>query len=207
MASEQLHYGVSTKMFAVALEMLPAVLFAHGTHEQRLMHLPQVLRGDESWCLLLSEPDASSDLAGVTSVARPVDGGWSVAGQKVWTSGATSAEFALLIARTGAGGSGRLGLSCFALDMRQPGVEVRPLRQMSGGYHFNEVCLEDAFVPAEGLIGDTEGAGTYFGRCWRASGPPSAVAPAAGRSPSSLPWPASWGVPTSRPRVSCSPPR
>jgi alkylation response protein AidB-like acyl-CoA dehydrogenase len=156
-AGEQARWGVSTKMLAVALEMLPPVLFAHGTQAQRLAHLPKVLRGDEAWCQLLSEPDAGSDLAAVATAATPVDGGWTVSGQKVWTSGAGSSDYALLVARTGRGTPGREGLSCFALAMAQPGVEVRPLRQMSGAYHFNEVFLDGAFVPASGLIGGLGG--------------------------------------------------
>ncbi len=146
-------YGVSTKFFAVALEMLPAVLFEHGTAEQRARHLPNVVRGDETWCQLLSEPGAGSDLASVRTMARPVEGGWSVTGQKVWTSGAGMADFALLIARSDPESSRQTGVSCFALDMSDPGVEVRPLRQMSGGYHFNEVFLDGVFVPDDGLIG------------------------------------------------------
>ncbi len=148
---EQSHFGVSTKVLAVALEMLPPVLFAHGTEQQRAAHLPPVLRAERSWCQLLSEPDAGSDLASIRTAAREVAGGWSVSGQKVWTSGAGSAAFALLMARTGS--EPRHGLSCFALDMAQPGVSVRPLRQMSGAYHFNEVFLEDVFVAEGDLIG------------------------------------------------------
>jgi alkylation response protein AidB-like acyl-CoA dehydrogenase len=156
-AQEQSRYGVSTKMLAIALEMLPSVLFAHGTHEQRVGHLAKVIGGEERWCQLLSEPDAGSDLASVSTLASPVDGGWSVSGQKVWTSGAGSADFALLMARSDRAVPGRAGLSCFAMAMHQLGVDVRPLRQMSGGYHFNEVFLDDAFVPRSGLIGEVGG--------------------------------------------------
>ncbi len=151
-ADEQTRFGVSTKMFAIALEMLPPVLFAHGTHEQRIEHLPRVLRGEASWCQLLSEPDAGSDLGSVRTTATPVEGGWSVTGQKVWTSGAGGAGFALLLARSSSEPS-RMGLSCFAMDMSDPGVRVRPLRQLSGGYHFNEVFLDNVFVPNHELIG------------------------------------------------------
>lgn len=154
--TEQARYGVSTKMMAVALEMVPSVLFEHGTEEQRTEHLPRVLRGGESWCQLLSEPGAGSDLASVSTRATTVPGGWSVTGQKVWTSGAGTADFALLLARSEAS-PGREGLSCFALDMHATGVEVRPLRQMSGGYHFNEVFLDDVFVPQHGVIGPPGG--------------------------------------------------
>jgi alkylation response protein AidB-like acyl-CoA dehydrogenase len=146
-------YGVSTKVLAVGLEMLPPVLFAHGSHEQRLRYLPPSVRGVETWCQLLSEPDAGSDLGSARSFAAPVSGGWSVSGQKVWTSGAGTSDFALLIARTDRDISGMSGLSCFLLSMAQPGVEVRPLRQMSGAYHFNEVFLKEAFVPEESLVG------------------------------------------------------
>lgn len=152
-ADEQTRFGVSTKMLAIALEMVPPVLLEHGTHEQRLAHLPRIVRGDEAWCQLLSEPDAGSDLTNVQTLATSVRGGWTVAGQKVWTSGATSADYALLLARTDRSVPGRGGVSFFALDMRQQGVTVRPLRQMSGAYHFNEVFLDDAFVSEDALIG------------------------------------------------------
>jgi alkylation response protein AidB-like acyl-CoA dehydrogenase len=144
-------------MFAVSLEMLPPVLFAYGTDAQRRTHLPRVVRGEEIWCQLLSEPDAGSDLGSARTAAHQVDGGWVVNGQKVWTSGAGGADYALLIARTDPTVMGGAGLSCLAVDMTTPGVLVRPLRQMSGGYHFNEVFLTDVFVPAEGLIGDLGG--------------------------------------------------
>ena len=156
-ADEQARFGVSTKMFAVSLEMLPPVLFAYGTDAQRRAHLPRVVRGEEIWCQLLSEPDAGSDLGSARTAALPVDGGWLINGQKVWTSGAGGADYALLIARTDPTVAGGAGLSCLALDMSAPGVQVRPLRQMSGGYHFNEVFLTDVFVPAEGLIGELGG--------------------------------------------------
>jgi alkylation response protein AidB-like acyl-CoA dehydrogenase len=149
----QSRYGVSTKAFAVALEMLPAVLFAHGTPDQARRHLPRVARGEEAWCQLLSEPGAGSDLGSVRTTATPVEGGWSVTGQKVWTSNAGFSDFALLIARSEPGSVRQAGLSCFALNMSDPGVDVRPLRQMSGAYHFNEVFLDDVYVPEQGLIG------------------------------------------------------
>jgi alkylation response protein AidB-like acyl-CoA dehydrogenase len=158
-AEEQAGYGVSTKMLAIALEMVPPVLVRHGTEEQRLEHLPRIARGDEAWCQLLSEPDAGSDLTNVQThaAADPATGGWTVTGQKVWTSGATSADFALLLARTARDRPGRDGVSCFALRMDQPGVEVRPLRQMSGAYHFNEVFLDGARLEPGSLIGDLGG--------------------------------------------------
>ncbi len=157
-ADVQGRYGVSTKVLAVALEMLPPVLMAHGSHPQRLRYLPAVLAGEETWCQLLSEPDAGSDLGSAKTYARAVDGGWAVTGQKVWTSGAGTADFALLIARTNLDTPGQAGLSCLVVDMSVPGVEVRPLRQMSGAYHFNEVFLQDVLVPSDALIGELGGA-------------------------------------------------
>ena len=77
---------------AIALEMVPPVLLRHGTHEQRLEHLPRIVRGDEAWCQLLSEPDAGSDLTNVQTSATPTSGGWTITGQKVWTSGAAAAS-------------------------------------------------------------------------------------------------------------------
>jgi alkylation response protein AidB-like acyl-CoA dehydrogenase len=157
-AGAQTRYGVSTKVLSVALEMLPPVLMVHGSHEQRLRFLPPVLSGDETWCQLLSEPDAGSDLGNARTLAAATDGGWSVTGQKVWTSGAGTADFALLIARTDPDTPGQGGLSCLIMDMSSTGVEVRPLRQMSGAYHFNEVFLKDVFVPRPALIGEPGGA-------------------------------------------------
>ena len=156
-AEEAAQFGVSTKMLSIALEMVPPVLLRFGTDDQRLRHLPHIVRGDQSWCQLLSEPDAGSDLTNVQTLATPTEGGWTINGQKVWTYGAVSADYAILIARTDRSIAGRGGLSCFALDMNQPEVVVRPLRQMSGGYHFNEVFLNDAFVPHDALIGNLGG--------------------------------------------------
>ena len=152
-AEVQAGYGVSTKMLAVALEMLPPVLFAHGSHEQRLAYLLPVARGEASWCQLLSEPDAGSDLGSVRTLATATEGGWSVSGQKVWTSGAGEADHALLLARAESPSSRDEGLTCLIADMSDPGIVVRPLRQMSGGYHFNEVFVDRAFVPEDALIG------------------------------------------------------
>lgn len=156
-AEVQSRYGVSTKVLAIALDMLPPVLMKHGTHDQRLRYLPPALHGDEAWCQLLSEPDAGSDLGSAKTFADAVVGGWSVSGQKVWTSNAGTSDLALLVARTERDLAGMAGLSCLILDMSAPGVEVRPLRQMSGAYHFNEVFLQDVFVPEEALIGNPGG--------------------------------------------------
>lgn len=152
-AEEQGRYGVSTKMLSIALEMVPPVLRDHGTEEQRRRLLPPIARGASAWCQLLSEPDAGSDLTAISTFAAADGEGWTVSGQKVWTSGATAADHALLLARTDRDAPGRAGVSCFALRMDQPGVEVRPLRQISGAFHFNEVFLDGARLDAGDLIG------------------------------------------------------
>ena len=140
-------------MLSIALEMVPPVLRDHGTEEQRQRLLPPIARGESAWCQLLSEPDAGSDLTAISTFAAADGEGWTVSGQKVWTSGATAADHALLLARTDRDAPGRAGVSCFALRMDQPGVEVRPLRQFSGAYHFNEVFLDGARLDAGDLIG------------------------------------------------------
>jgi alkylation response protein AidB-like acyl-CoA dehydrogenase len=120
--------------------------------------------GELTWCQLFSEPGAGSDLAGLATRAEPDgDGGWLVTGQKVWSTGAATADYGLLLARTDPGVPKHAGISCFALPMRQPGVEVRPLRQMNGHASFNEVFLDGARVPAGHLIG-APGAGWTVAR-------------------------------------------
>ena len=129
-----------------------------GRARQRDRYLSPIAHGDEVWCQLFSEPDAGSDLPNIKSAATPTDRGWRVNGQKVWNSGAVASDLGAAIVRTEPGSRGRHGLSLMVIDMHAPGVEVRPLRQMSGGYHFSEVFLTDVEVPDDALIG-TPGAG------------------------------------------------
>jgi alkylation response protein AidB-like acyl-CoA dehydrogenase len=109
--------------------------------------LPGILHGREAWCQLFSEPGAGSDLPSLSTTASPIGDDWRVSGQKVWTSGADSADYGLLLARTSPEQPKRRGLSCFVVDMKQPGIVVRPLRQMTGDSSFNEVFLDDVIVP------------------------------------------------------------
>lgn len=128
-------------------------LLAAGTDELKQQLLPGLMRGEINMCLLYSEPGAGSDLAGVrTSVKRDGDD-WLVNGQKVWTSGAKTAHYGMLIARTDWEVPKHKGLSFFFLPMKQPGVEVRPLRQVTNESHFNEVFITDARAPAVNLLG------------------------------------------------------
>jgi alkylation response protein AidB-like acyl-CoA dehydrogenase len=145
-------------IFTIGLGMVGPTLIRHGTEDQRRRYLPPLLHGDEVWCQLFSEPGAGSDLASlVTRAVSDGDGGWIVNGQKVWTSGAHYREFGLLLARTGTGRSRHDGLTCFLVDMHTPGIDVRPLRQMTGGASFNEVFLTDVALPAESVLGPVGG--------------------------------------------------
>lgn len=163
-SEEHAQFGVSTKILSVGLQMVASALRVHGTPEQQRRHLGPILRADEVWCQLFSEPDAGSDLASITTRAVPgPDDDWLLDGQKVWTSGAGSSDLGLALARTDPDSHGRVGLSCFVVDMHSPEVEVRPLREMSGAYHFNEVFLSGVPVPRSGLIG-AEGDGWSVAR-------------------------------------------
>ena len=133
---------------------VPTIL-AHGTDAQKDRFAGPTLRGDMVWCQLFSEPQAGSDLASLNTRGEKVDGGWSLTGQKVWTSDAHHADWAICLARTEFDVEKRhRGLSYFLVDMRAPGVTVRPLRQPSGDAHFNEVFLDDVFVPDDQLLGE-----------------------------------------------------
>lgn len=134
--------------------MVAPTLFSHGTEEQKQRYLVPILRGDEEWCQLFSEPGAGSDLAGVTCRAERDGDEWTVNGQKVWTSSAHEAHFGILLARTDIDQPKHRGISYFVIDMLQPGVEIRPLRQMTGDREFSEVFLTDARVPHANLVGE-----------------------------------------------------
>ncbi|HEY3687123.1 MAG TPA: acyl-CoA dehydrogenase family protein [Streptosporangiaceae bacterium] len=127
---------------------------AYGTERVKDEFIADVLTERKTSCLFYSEPGAGSDLAGVRTTAVRQGDHWVVNGQKVWTSGAATADFALLIARTDWDAPKHRGLSYFFVDMRQPGIEVRPIVQITGESHFNEVFITDAVVPAEYLLGE-----------------------------------------------------
>ena len=128
-------------------------ILVHGSDDQKQRFLPPILTGEHAWCQLFSEPGSGSDLAGASTKAEMIDGQWIVNGQKVWTTSAHHADFGILVARTDWDLPKHQGLSYFLINMRQPGVEVRPLKQMNGHASFNEVFLTDAVIPAEDLMG------------------------------------------------------
>jgi alkylation response protein AidB-like acyl-CoA dehydrogenase len=133
-------------------------LFAFGTEEQRRRFLPAIVRNEEVWCQLFSEPGAGSDLASLATRAVRDGDTWVITGQKVWTTWAHVSDFAVLLARTDADAPKREGLTYFLLDLRQPGVEIKPLRHLGGEVDFNEVFLDGARIPDDQRVGEV-GAG------------------------------------------------
>ena len=138
----------------LGLNLAAPALFAHGTEAQRLRFLPPIVRNEEVWCQLFSEPSAGSDLASLATTATRDGDRWLVTGQKVWTTWAHLADFGVLLARTDVDVPKRQGITYFLLDLRQPGVEVRPLRHIGGEVDFNEVFLDAAVVPDSQRIGE-----------------------------------------------------
>ncbi|MFI7126945.1 acyl-CoA dehydrogenase [Nonomuraea sp. NPDC050153] len=126
----------------------------YGTREQQERFLPGTLSGETIWCQLFSEPGAGSDLASLQMKAEQVEGGWKLTGQKIWTSVAHVAEWGICIARNSSEGSKHEGITYFLVDMKAPGVTVRPLTEMTGENLFNEVFLDDVFVPDDLVVGE-----------------------------------------------------
>ena len=137
----------------IGLGMGGPVIIAHGTEEQKQRYLGPMLSAEEIWCQGFSEPNAGSDLAGLRARAERTDGGWRITGQKTWSSGAHYADGSFLLARTDAAAAPHKGIGFFLVDMRQPGVEVRRIRQMTGGGEFSEIFLNDVFVEDRNLVG------------------------------------------------------
>jgi 3-oxochol-4-en-24-oyl-CoA dehydrogenase len=158
-AQEMRAAGVRPPVLAIGAWVVPA-LVQYGTPEQQQRFLPPTLRGDYLWCQLFSEPGAGSDLAGLSTRAvrvkgdGEVGGGWKITGQKIWTSLAKEAAWAICIARTDPAAPKHDGITYFLVNMSSPGVEVRPLREITGDSFFNQVFLDDVFVPDDCVVGD-----------------------------------------------------
>src|SRR5207244_2181175 len=150
--------GAPERLNTIGEDFAGPTIVHFGSQAQKERFLRPILTGDELWCQLFSEPDSGSDLASLRTRATKVDGGWHITGQKIWTSRAHLAANAILLARTGGPELGRhRGISYFLLPMDSPGVEVRPLRHMLGEAEFNEVFLDEVFVPDDLVLGEVDG--------------------------------------------------
>jgi alkylation response protein AidB-like acyl-CoA dehydrogenase len=148
--------GVRAHNLAIGAWVVPA-LIQYGTSEQQQRFLPSTLRMDYLWCQLFSEPGAGSDLAGLQTGAERVEGGWRITGQKIWTSLAKQAAWGICIARTDPSAPRHDGISYFLVDMGSAGIDVRPLREITGDASFNQVFLDNVFVPDDCLVGEVNG--------------------------------------------------
>ncbi len=147
--------GVGISDLGIATWVVPS-LIAHGTREQQRRLMPPTLRGELLWCQLFSEPEAGSDLASLRTRAERVDGGWRVNGQKVWTSAAQWSSHGILLARTDPDAPKHKGLTFFLVDMATPGIEIRPLKEITGDSLFNEVYFDDVLLPADAVVGEVD---------------------------------------------------
>lgn len=147
----------NTGCFMVGHDIVGPTILEHGTAAQKEAYLPGIWRGDIICCQLFSEPGAGSDLASLRTAARPTDDGWVVDGQKVWSSFAHYSQLGELLARTGERADRHRGITAFLIDMDAPGVDVRPLRQITGTEHFNEVFLDGVAVPDDRRLGEVNG--------------------------------------------------
>ncbi|WP_375000679.1 acyl-CoA dehydrogenase family protein [Aeromicrobium sp. CTD01-1L150] len=151
---ELLSFGAPVAAHWVADRQAAPTILRFGTFEQKQRLLPAIARAEAFFAIGMSEPDSGSDLASVRTRARRVDGGWSVTGTKVWTSGAHAADLVVVLVRTsGQHGDRHSGLSQLIVDLRSPGVDIRPITSMTGEHHFNEVVLDSVLVPDGDVLG------------------------------------------------------
>jgi alkylation response protein AidB-like acyl-CoA dehydrogenase len=155
-ADEARAFSLPIQVFSIGLGMCGPTIVDLGTDEQRRRWVRPLLRGERIWCQLFSEPGAGSDVASLQTRAEPVEDGWIVTGQKVWTSVAQHADLGLLLVRTDIEVPKHKGLTMLVVDMHAPGVTVRPLKDMSGRSNFNEIFFDDVHIPAENLIGQVD---------------------------------------------------
>lgn len=149
---EEAKFSTAADIFLIGVGLTAPTLMTHGTEAQKQKHLPGIMRGDDVWCQLFSEPGAGSDLAGLRTKAVKDDGEWVVNGQKVWTSGAHYSDWGILVTRTDFDAPKHKGLTYFVVDMKTPGIEIRPIKQITGGANFNEVFLTDVRIPDENRV-------------------------------------------------------
>lgn len=151
---EESKYHVPTGLYAIGLGMCIPTVFTHGQPEVVARYLAPAMRGDEVWCQLFSEPSAGSDLAGIRTKAERDGDDWVINGQKVWTSGAQHSDFGIVVTRTDPSAPKHKGLTMFIVNMKDPGIEVRPIKQMAGSSEFNEVFFTDVRVNDSHRLGE-----------------------------------------------------
>ncbi len=151
---EEARYRTPLNIFTIGQGMLGPTLMAHGTPEQKKRFLPKMLRGEEIWSQLFSEPGAGSDLAGLRTAAVRDGDTWVQNGQKIWTSGAHFSKWGMVVTRTDPNAPKHGGITYFVVDLTSPGIEIRPIRQMNEGAGFNEVFFQNVRVPDENRVGE-----------------------------------------------------
>jgi hypothetical protein len=155
-AEELVEAGVRPPDLVIGNWAVPTIM-EHGNEEQRERFVRPTLIGEIAWCQLFSEPGAGSDLASLRTKATKVDGGWSLSGQKVWTSLARQADWGICLARSNPDAPHHKGITYFLVDMKSKGIDVRPLREITGDALFNEVFIDDVFVPEDCVVGPVDG--------------------------------------------------
>ncbi len=150
---EEAKFSTPPSIFTIGLGMLGPTIMAHGTDEQKEKFLPKMVRGEEVWCQLFSEPAAGSDLAGLRMSAVKDGDEWVINGQKIWTTGAQYSDWGMIVTRTDPDVPKHAGLTYFIVDMKAPGIEIRPIKEITGDSHFNEVFFSDVRVPDSHRLG------------------------------------------------------
>jgi acyl-CoA dehydrogenase len=146
-------YARLSGMFIIGQGMCAPTLMAYATEAQKARYVPRIASGEEVWCQLFSEPHGGSDLAGLRTRAERDGDDWVVNGQKIWTSGAQHSDYGILVTRTDPDVAKHKGLTMFFLDMRSPGIDIRPIRQANGQSEFNEVYFDDVRIPDAQRLG------------------------------------------------------
>ncbi len=159
---EEEAYSIPRGVFEIGLGMCIPTMMAYATQEQLKRYVPKALHGNEVWCQLFSEPSGGSDVAAVRTRAERDGDTWTINGQKIWTSGAQFSDFGIIVTRSDPTVPKHMGLTFFFLDMKSPGIEIRPIKQASGASHFNEVFFTDVKVPDAQRLGGV-------GQGWRVS--------------------------------------
>ncbi|MCU1428457.1 MAG: acdA [Actinomycetia bacterium] len=153
---EESRFSVPAEAFVIGLGMIAPTLRAVGTDAQKAQYLNKLLRGEQVWCQLFSEPGAGSDVASLSTTATRDGDEWVINGQKVWTSGAQYSDYGEIICRTDPDAEKHRGITAFIVDMKAPGVVIKPLKQMNGGASFSEVFFDDVRVASSNVLGDVD---------------------------------------------------